>query len=291
MRRAILLLALLATACSPRGGDTRSAAGQDAGRVAAVARGVVDAEAGIIRLRAPRDGVITQLFVHEGDHVAPGQPLAAMDTQQARLALAASSAELAARRAQAETASAHAEGAEREAARLARLAAQDAAPRQDAEQAGTAAAVARGEQRQAAEDLRVAEAKRRLDAYEVDVRTVRAPVAGKIVRRDVTAGAFAAAASPMFLVEPDGRRVIRAELDEAFADRVRAGAQATVTPEFQPGRSYRAHVLRIADLLTTASIDEDTTAKADTRVVSVLLTLDDAGDLRIGQRVLVRFTP
>jgi multidrug resistance efflux pump len=287
---ALLLLALLAAGCSPKGADPRKD-GHASDPVAAVARGVVDTETGLVRVRAPRDGVITRLLAQEGDHVAVGQPLAEMDMRQARLSLDASAAELAGRQAQVQAAGAHAQGAERDAARLSRLAAQDAAPRQDAEQAATAAAVARGEQRQADEGLRLAEARRRLDAYEVEVRTIRAPLAGKIARRDAVAGAFATAAGPLFLLEPDGRRVIRAELDEAFADRVKPGAAATVTPEFQPGRSYKGHVLRIADLLTTASIDEETTGKADTRVVSVLLALDDATDLRIGQRVLVRFTP
>lgn len=287
-----LLLALLAAGCSARAPATqgeRANAGPAA--VAAVAKGVVDAETGLVRVRAPRDGVISKLLVQEGDHVAAGQPLAAMEARQAALALAATSAEIGDRRAQAQVAAARAEGAEREAARLSRLAAQDAAPRQDADQAATAAAVARGEYRQAQEGLRAAEAKRRLDAYEIDVRLVRAPVAGRIVRRDAVAGGYASAAGPLFLLEPDGRRVVRAELDEAFADRVRPGTVAVVTPEFQAGRSWRAHVLRVADLLTGASIDEDSTAKADTRVVAVLLTLDGPTDMRIGQRVLVRFTP
>jgi multidrug resistance efflux pump len=291
MRRTALLLVLLVAACSPREAGPRSGGARPGDQAAAVARGVVDTETGLVRVRAPRDGIVTRLLAEEGDHVVVGQALALIDPRQAGLALDASAAELAARRAQVQTAAAHTEGVERDAARLARLAAQDAAPRQDAEQAATAAAVARGEQRQAAEALRLAEAKKRADAYEVEVRTVRAPVAGKVARRDAVAGAFASAAGPLFLLEPDGRRVIRAELDEAFADHVKPGAAAVVTPEFQPGRSYKARVLRIADLLTTASIDEDTTVKADTRVVSVLLTLDDATDLRIGQRVLVRFTP
>ncbi len=259
--------------------------------MSAVAKGVVDAEAGLLQVRAPRDGTVTRLHVEVGERVTAGQPLATFDLQQARLGLEAADADLGARRAQVEIARAHAVGAAREATRLARLVAQDAAPRQDADQAATAALVARGEQSAAEEALRVSQARRRIDAYEVEVRVVRAPMAGRIVRRDTVAGAYAAAAGPLFLLEPDGRRVVRAELDESFADRVRPGMSATVTPEFQSSRAYRARVLRVADVLTGASIPEGSNAKADTRVVSVLLTLDGTTDLKIGQRVLVRFTP
>ena len=291
MRSTGLLLALLAVSCSPAVAPPNSPGARAPDSVIAVARGLVDSETGRVRVRAPRDGVVTRVLVQEGDHVAADQPLASLDSRQAELALEASAAELAGRRALVQTAAAHASGAERDAARLARLAAQDATPRLEADQAATSAAAARGEQRQAEAAVRQAQARRNLDAFEVKVRIVRAPMAGKIAKRDAVKGAFAAAAGPLFLLEPDGRRIVRAELDEAFADRVRPGTRATITPEFQSGKSYAGHVLRIADLLSTGSLEEDTTSKADARVVSVVLVLDGVDDLRIGQRVLVRFTP
>jgi multidrug resistance efflux pump len=285
------VLALIAAGCTAEQTRSGTKAGGGAAASVAVAKGVVDAEGGLISVRAPRDGVITALNVEVGDHATAGQPLAGLEARQAFLALDATTAEIADRRAQVEVATARAQGAEREAGRLARLAAQDAATRQDADQAATNAAVARGEQHQAEQGLRAAEAKRRLDAYEVEVRTVRAPVAGTIVRRDAVAGAFVNAAGPLFLLEPDGRRVVRAELDEAFADKVRPGASAVVTPEFREGQSFHARVLRVSDVLSAASLGEEPGARTDTRVVSVLLALDAAPTLRIGQRVLVRFAP
>ena len=293
-RKLILLLALLCSACTAKPSqrsDAHPGANTGAAPAAAVAKGVVDAEGGLIGVRVPREGVVTQLMAEVGDHVAAGQPLAALDARQASLAMAAATAELADRNAQAQVAAARAEGAERDAGRLSRLASQDALPRQEAEQAATAAAVARGEQRQVSAGLRVAQARRRLDAYEVDVRTVRAPLAGKIVRRDAVVGAYLTAAAPLYLLEPDGRRVVRAELDEAFADRVKPGAAAVVSPEFREGQAYRAHVLRVSDVLSGASLGEEAGGKTDTRVVTVLLALDGPTDLRIGQRVLVRFAP
>ena len=290
-RQVILLLALLAAGCTAKPAHTPDRRPSAEPTAPAVAKGVVDAEGGLVSVRSPREGVVMRLMAEVGDHVAAGQPLAALDARQAGLALDATAAELADRGAQAQVAAARAQGAEREAGRLARLAALDAMPRQEAEQAATAAAVARGEHHQAAEGLRVAQAKRRLDAYEVEVRTVRAALAGKIVRRDTVAGAYVNASTPLYLLEPDGRRVVRAELDEAFADRVKPGAAAIVSPEFRDGHAYHARVLRVSDVLSGASLGEEAGGKTDTRVVTVLLALDGPTDLRIGQRVLVRFAP
>jgi multidrug resistance efflux pump len=257
----------------------------------AVARGVVESEAGLIRVVAPTDGVIQRVTVEEGAHVEVGQPLAQLDDRQARLALEAADAELGDKRAQAEIAAVRTGGALQEAQRLALLAGADAATRQDADQAAVAARVARIEQAQAGAALRAAEARRRMEAFGVDAHAVRAPAAGRVVRRFAAPGAWAAAASPLFVLEPDGRRVIRAELDEAFADKVRPGIAASVSREFQSDRSYRARVVRIADSFSGQTMTEDPTARADTRVVVVVLSLEDGQDLKLGQRVLVRFAP
>ena len=282
----ILLLAVLAiSACSRPAPAPRA----DGPAPAAVAKGVVEAQGGLLRVLAPRDGVVVQALVQEGDAVTAQQPLARLEDRQPRLVLAAAAAEIGDRRAQVEVATARAGGADREATRLRNLAAADAATRQEAEQAATAAAIARGEQHQALEALHAAEARQQLNAYEVEVRTVRAPGAGRIVRRTTTPGAYVGAATPLFVMEPQGPRIVRAELDEAFADQVKPGMTATVSREFQSGGSYTAKVLRVSDVLAGPSLAEDAVARADARVIAVILALPPGADLRLGQRVLVRF--
>jgi RND family efflux transporter MFP subunit len=288
MKPSTILLLLALVGCSS--GEPAAKPQPSAKAPLAVAQGVVDAEAGLIRVRAPRDGVVAQSLVEEGDHVPAGELLASLQARQAQLDLDVAVAEVADRQAQLEVADAKAAGSLREAQRLDRLAKEDAGPRQDAERAATAAQIDRGEQRQAAAALRQAQARRELSRYEVDVREIRAPVNGRIVRRAISPGAFVSAATSLFVLEPDGRRVVRAELDEAFAGRVRSGMHAVVTRQFQPGAAYAAQVLRVSDLLAGPSMPDDPTAKADTRVVSVVLTLTGAQDLRLGERVLVRFT-
>lgn len=287
MKRLLILAVLALSACARPPPVPRA----EAPAPAAVAKGVVEAEGGLLRVLAPRDGVVAEALVQEGDTVAAQQPLARLEDRQPRLVLAADAAELGDRRAQVEVAAARAAGAEREAARLRTLAAADAGTRQDAEQAATAAAVARGEQHQALAALHAAEARQQLNAYEVEVRTIRAPRPGRIVRRTTGPGAYVAAATPLFVMEPQGPRVVRAELDEAFADRVTPGMSATVSREFQSGKSYAAKVLRVSDVLGGPALAEDAVARADARVIAVILALPPGADLRLGQRVLVRFAP
>lgn len=283
----LLTAALLLTACD---GHEKSAQAAPA-PVAPAAKGVVEPEGGLITVRTSRDGLVQRLLVQEGDHVTVGQPLAQLDEEQSALTEAASNAELGERRAQAAVAAARREGAEREARRLAGLAAADAATAQDADQAATLARVARGEADQASQAVRAAAARERLDAFEVGARTIRAPASGRIVRRMATAGSGASANAPLFVLEPDGRRIVRAELDETFVDEVRPGMAALITREFRQGPALHARVLRVADAFEGSALTDDPTARADVRVVSVVLALDDDHALKLGQRVLVRFTP
>jgi len=287
MKPWILLLPLALAACGPKPTPAPPAKGP---ATVAVAKGVVEAEGGLVRIAAPREGVI-EAPAQEGLHVSSGQVLARLDARQAQLQLDGAAAETGERRAQLEVATARAAGAAREAKRLADMAAADLVTRQEADQAATAAAVALGEQRQAAAGLGAAQARQKLAAYEVEVRTVRSPVSGRIVRRIARNGAAVAPAAQLFLVEPDGGRVIRAELDESFAERVSPGMHATVTREFQSGASFEAEVLRIADVLAGPALVDDAAVRADARVVSVILNLPPGANLRLGQRVLVRFKP
>jgi RND family efflux transporter MFP subunit len=288
MKRIVLLAALAVCACS---GPKPSHKPPPPGAAAAVAKGVVEAQGGLMRVLAPRDGVIAQLSAQEGEQVTAGQLLAQMEDRQPRLVLGAADAELGDKRAQVEVAAAKAAGAEREAARLKRLAAADAATRQDAEQAETAAAIARGEHHQALQALGAAQAQRRLQAFEVEVRSIRAPASGVIVRRSVTPGAYVPAATPLYVMEPNGPRIVRAELDESFADQVRPGMTAAVTREFQSGKSWQAKVLRVTDVLAGPTPADEAVARQDVRVITVILALPENADLRLGQRVLVRFGP
>ncbi|MBO9560903.1 MAG: HlyD family efflux transporter periplasmic adaptor subunit [Caulobacter sp.] len=283
----LLATGVLLTACQ-RGPDAANAQNRPA--PAAVARGVIAVEGGLIPVAAPRDGLIAKVSVEEGAHVDRGAVLAQLDTERDALLAAQARAETAQQEAAWRGAQARAAAAQGEAARLARLASADAATRREAEQAQQAAKAAAAQSDEAAHAVDVARARQRLAELEQTVRTVRAPVSGLVLRRTAAVGsaAVAASATPLFVLAPDGPRVVRAELDEAFVDRVMPGAVAWVTDASGGGRVLKARVLRISPSFEAAALDDQPGARADGRVLRLVLAFDEPNTLRLGQRVLAR---
>lgn len=255
----------------------------------AVARGVIQSEEGLVEIASPVQGQINAVTLQEGDSVNQGDVLARLDDRLVRLTLAAADADVAQLDAQATIAGARSAGASVDAERLGRLAAADAGPRDLAEAASVSATVAQREVRAARLATQAALARRQLQAFDVDLRTVRAPVSGRIVRRTAVTGASVQAGASLFLIEPTGRRVINADLDETYANRIQPGGKALVSLESDPERVYPAHVSRIGQTLGAPTILDDPTAPTDSRTLPVQLTFDGTVSLRLGQRVLVRF--
>ena len=287
---ALLLMAascLVLSACDRRSGGAEA---QGRAEAAAVARGVVAVDGGLLSIAAPREGLVAQVDVDEGSHVERSAVLARLDTDRAKLEAAQAVAETAQAEAAWRGAQSKAAAAKAEAARLDRLAAADATPRREAVQAQQAASAAAAQSDEAGRAVDVARARQRLAELEQSARVVRSPVAGVVLRRVATVGSTVSptAAAPMFIIAPDRPRVIRAELDEAFVGRVRPGATAWVTDASGEGARYKAKVLRISPAFDTASLDDQPGARADSRVLRMVLAFEQPNDLRLGQRVLAR---
>ncbi|MDB5457979.1 MAG: hypothetical protein JWP92_3564 [Caulobacter sp.] len=282
------LLAGLSLAACQKGPDAALARNRPA--VVAVARGVVAVEGGLIPIAAPRDGLIAQVGAEEGAHVARGAVLARLDQDRTGLLADQAAAETAQLQAAWRGAQARSTAARSDAERLARLALADAATRHDADQARQAALIAAAQADEAGRAVEVARVRQKLAGLEQGARVVRAPVAGLVLRRAATVGsaAVAGSATPLFVLAPDGPRIVRAELDEAFVGRVGPGAIAWVTDASGGGRAYRARVLRVSPAFEAAALDDQPGGRADGRVLRLVLTFDEPNDLRLGQRVLAR---
>jgi len=87
---------------------------------------------------------------------------------------------------------------------------------------------------------------------------------------------------------PDKPRFVRAELNEGFVAKVQVGMEAQITSDAMPGKSWRARVTRIGDVFGPSKLVESAQEATDARDVECILQID-AQDLRIGQRVQVRF--
>ena len=288
MRRLVCLLVLpfALAACSGRPAAPPAAAKA----YAAMARGVVDVEGGLLRLMPRRNGVVATVPVTEGAVVRRGQLLLTLDSRAAELGVTMARAELDQTHARADELAARLPAAQTRAERLAAAAQADAASQQDSADAASTLASLRAEIGAARASVALARARLAQAQHELDMRSLRAPVAGIIVRRYVQPGETvgAQAAQPLFELQPQRPLIVRAELNESFIDRVQPGMRAEVVLDAGGGHIWPAHVLRLGLVYGPTRLGPQHDQPADAHDVDCVLALDAAG-LHVGQRVLVKF--
>ena len=287
-----LAAALLLAACSKSAEP--AAPPVAASNYAAVARGRVDIEGGLLALAMPREGVLASVAVHEGETVKRGQLLAALDSRPAQLAVDAAQAQLEQAQAQLKLLAIKQAAAKQRAARLGAAAAAGAGDGQSADDAREASNQLDAERDadQAAVDMaaqKLAEAK-----YELAQHSLRAPFDAVVVHVAAQPGASVSPATgPLFTLLPDKPRIVRAELNESFVAAVRPGMRAEVVANDDAENGHwNAHVLRIGQVYGPATLENDPQIRANARTVECVLAFDQPEQqLRIGQRVIVRFLP
>ncbi|HEY7872265.1 MAG TPA: HlyD family efflux transporter periplasmic adaptor subunit [Rudaea sp.] len=283
------VLAALA-ACSRESANPAAAPAAAIPAFAAMARGQVDVEGGLIRITAPRDGVIAQLHGEPGSAIKAGDVLAQLDPRQAELAAGIAQAQLDQAIAHAAALRTQIAGLKPRAERAAEAAKAGAATGQSADDAAQALAEANAQLGEADAAVEAARSHLKQAQHEVAVLAIRAPLAGRVVARtahlaDVVS---AQAGTALFTLLPDAPRIVRAELNEAFIGKVSVGMHADVVTQDGAGKSYPATVLRIGDVFGPSTLTEDAQEASDTRDVICILKLD-TDELRVGQRVQVRF--
>jgi RND family efflux transporter MFP subunit len=289
LRILLVCLGLCAFSAKDHPPAEATAASAPAGAYVAMARGVVDVDGGMVHVTSERDGVVTQVLAQEGDRVRAGQTLVTLDDRQVRIAQGMARAELDQARAQLRLLTAKLPGARQRARRLAAAAHEAAVPRQSADDARADVTLLLAQIDAAKAAVEVA-AKRLDDArLEVGMRTLKAPAGGLIVRRQVHVGdsVIAQSATPLFEVLPERPLIVRAQLNEVFADQVHAGMAADVVSDADPSVVRAARVLRVGAVVGRSPYAGDADVRPDERDVECVLTLADP-HWRVGQRVLVR---
>ncbi|WP_394538863.1 HlyD family efflux transporter periplasmic adaptor subunit [Lysobacter enzymogenes] len=293
---ALLLAAALALALSACGRDEPARAnapqaGAPAAAFAAVARGRVDVESGLLKLGMAAEGVLARVPVREGERVAAGQELAALDATAAQAEDRIAEAKLAQARAQVNLLQQRLTQARVRAQRLGAAAAAGAGDGQSADDARDALAQLQNEADGVRAAADIAAAQRDQAAWTLKRQTLRAPVAGELSRASARVGmSVSPHDAPLFVLLPDGERIVRAELNAAFLDAVRPGMRAQILDDGDNQRLLgAARVLRLAPAFGPSTLEDDPEVRANERTVECVLALDAPGELRIGQRVLVRF--
>ena len=260
---------------------------------AAMARGRIDVEGGLLRLAMPAEGVVASVAAHEGEHVRKGQLLARLDSKPALLDVEAAQAQRQQAAARIDLLQAQLRVAQTRARRLREAAQAGAGDTQSADDAQASALQLRGELDEARAAVALAAQKLAAARYALTQRSLLSPLDGTVVQRLIQPGTSAGPSSgAAFVLLPDGPRIVRAELNESFADAVHVGMSAQIVDDSGSGMpTLHAHVLRIGQVFGINTLEDDPQARANSRAVQCVLAIDPPvpGELRIGQRVLVRF--
>lgn len=256
----------------------------------ASAKGRIDIEGGLVKLAARRDGIVQKVLVEEGESVKSGQLLAVLDDEQARLSANLAKAEAEQARRALPLLNIRLAASQREEMRLAPLLPDQLVSKQEMDQARDQVKLVQAEILASQAALQVATRRLEVAQYEIEQRTVRAPLDGQIVRRQARPGDGVSTVNvtPMFVFAPDAQRIVRVELEERFLNNVKPGQSAQVAIEADERQVFRAKVIRLARVVGMRSPSDDPGEKQDARVAECVLSID-APNLLIGQRVIVRF--
>jgi RND family efflux transporter MFP subunit len=258
---------------------------------AAVADGKADVEGGIIQVAARTQGIVREVDVVEGDPVKKGQVLARLEDDAPRLAAATAAANLNQARAQTDLTQTQQASAVREYDRLKPLMAQRFVSGQAVDQAQDAVRNAGASLTAEHAAIGVAQTQLAQAQYQLELTVIRAPADGRIVRRYANPGVGASSlnVTPMFDLEPNGARIVRAEVSESAQPFVSVGQNVQLLAEADQSKTYPGKVLRIAPVYGARKLaSDDPSERTDERVVEVVVSADGAPFL-IGQRVLVKF--
>lgn len=296
----ILALALAGaslTACQKPGapggkpGDPKAAVKAPPSPYAAIAAGKIDVEGGVIEVAARRPGIVSEVYVQEGEMVKKGQILAKQEDRDTLLAVNSARASVSQAQSQFALTQVTIKTAQREYERLAKLAPSNFVAQQKLDAARDAidtASATLGTQQAA---VATARAQLAQAEYNQELTTIRAPMDGKIIRRYAQPGMGASTlnVSNMFDLEPSIPHIVRSEIVESAIPSVTAGQEVEIIPEADPSKMYVGKVIRIAATFGARKLKSDGGNEAsDERVVEVVVSADNTPFL-IGQRVLVKF--
>ncbi|RKE77391.1 HlyD family efflux transporter periplasmic adaptor subunit [Rhizobium sp. AG855] len=282
-------LALWLTSEAPSAGEDVPKA--DVGRppILAAARGVVDVEGGLLKITAPRDGMVRSVKVSEMKRVRTGDILAELDSQQEQLAARISEEEALQAEAHFKLLQVKMKSLEKQVQRMQRAAAGEAVSDQALDDILASRDSLAIELKMAESAAGVARSRKEMAQHEVELRTVRAPADGLIIRQFARVGEVvsAQAMSELFTLLPDGMKIVRAELPEQFLGDVQAGVPVEVVAEDRMTQAVPGSLDRISPVLMQSS-NQVSGERNDVRTATSIVTIDQNAPFRIGQRVIVR---
>lgn len=155
---------------------------------------------------------------------------------------------------------------------------------------GAAVAGARSEDILVAQaNVQAAVARRDQAKSNLDRLTIRSPIAGHVLQVKLRAGEYynPQGGDPIAVVGDTRKLRVRMDLDERDIGRVKVGSKAFVTLNAYPGKRFAANVVEIGRRMGRKNVrTDDPTERIDTKILEVLLELQDREGLLPGLRVV-----
>jgi HlyD family secretion protein len=264
--------------------------------------GIVEASTENIAVGTPVSGIVAAVYVKWGDRVKSGAPLFKIDTRDLQAQFLPADAKVKEVEAQLLPAIAKVNEAEATLAKAENrlkvgeglesgvsISAEEMANRRfDVETDKATLASAEGQVEQTKAQVASAKAQVEQIEREIELRTIRAPISGRILQMKTRLGEYAQSgvlSTPLMLLGDDTRLHVRVDIDENDAWRFQpcASAMASVrgNPEIKTPLQY---VRTEPDVIPKTMLTGDTTQRTDTRVLQVIYSFDPASlPLYVGQ--------
>jgi HlyD family secretion protein len=199
-----------------------------------------------VNISSELSGTVRKVNVDYNSEVKVGQALAELDTDKLKATVANSRAKVASAKAKVADALAQIEQTRGQYERKKALAEKQAAAAQDLELAKAAYDRAVAQHASALADVDVAEADLSLNEINLTKSTIRSPINGIVLTRNVDPGQTVASslqAPVLFVIAEDLRRMeLRVDVDEADVGKVKIGQKATFSVDAYPNRKFPAGI-------------------------------------------------
>ena len=139
-----------------------------------------------------------------------------------------------------------------------------------------------------------AEAKKAQSEATLERLVVRAPIAGEVLQVKFRVGEYynPAGAEPLLVLGDTSRLSVRMDLDERDVAKVEVGATAWVEADGFPGLKLTGKVVEKGRRMGRKNVrTDDPVERIDTKVLEVVIALDDAKELVPGLRVVAYVSP
>lgn len=306
MKRIPIFITIAAIICSCGEQENKTAEQKDTVNPSAasvkeiVGVGKVEPESKIVNLAAPSAGIINTIFKTDGDNVAAGEKLVQLEDNIERLKINEIKSQMQTQRSQIAIENSNLKDAEWKTGNKRKLLTttqnllnKGAETQQvyddletevktlevSLEKARANIQLAQSKLHEITEQLRTAEA-------EAGKKILRAPTAGKILNMQITPGAALNQFATYAEFAPDGPRIVRAEVDELFSQKLKTGQQVAIRYAGSQEIIAKGEVIMLSPYLKKKSLfSEKANDQEDRRVREIRISIKDKANLVINSKV------